>query len=153
MKALSRMMLWQKLAVLVVAMVIPSVMLGLFYLSSVNAQVALAQDELQGARYAQALGAVLDEVAHHRNRLYAVLAGETAGRDDLALSESETDRLLKLVDAIDASVGERYRVSGAWHAIKSDWERLKSDSAKLAPDEAVAHHNSLLEQILKLGEL
>ena len=62
MNFLSRLKLWQKLAVLVVAMAVPSALLGIFYLGGANSQVALAKDEIEGARYVQAVGAVLAEV-------------------------------------------------------------------------------------------
>src|SRR3984885_13675445 len=51
MNFLSRLKLWQKLALLVTAMAIPSALLGIFYLGAANSQVALAKDEIEGARY------------------------------------------------------------------------------------------------------
>ena len=152
MNFLSRLKLWQKLAVLVVAMAVPSALLGIFYLSGANAQVALAKDELQGARYVQSVGAVLAELANHRNRLFAVLTGDATGRDQVSVSESELQRHIEAVDASDALVGSRFKVAEAWVAIKSDWERLRSEGAKLSPDEAVARHNTLLDRIEKLSE-
>jgi methyl-accepting chemotaxis protein len=152
MNFLSRLKLWQKLAVLVVAMAIPSALLGIFYLSGANSQVSLAQDEIEGSRYAQALGAVLAEVANHRNRQFAVLTGDTAGRDQVSTSESDLERLISEVESSDSRVGARFKVSDAWQSIKSDWSSLKSDGGKLSPDEAVARHNTLLDHIQKLGE-
>jgi methyl-accepting chemotaxis protein len=152
MKFLSRLKLWQKLAVLVVAMAVPSALLGIFYLGGANAQVALAQDEIEGARYMQAVGAVLAEAANHRSRLFAVLTGDSAGRDEVSSSETEMQRHMEDVDASDAKVGAKFKVSEAWQSIKSDWDRLKSEGAKLSPDEAVARHNSLIDHIQKLGE-
>ena len=127
MNFLSRLKLWQKLAVLVVAMAIPSALLGIFYLSGANSQVSLAQDEIEGARYAQALGAVLAEVANHRNRQFAVLTGDTAGRDQVSTSESDLERLISDVESSDSRAGVRFKVSEAWQSIKSDWASLKAD--------------------------
>jgi methyl-accepting chemotaxis protein len=152
MNFLSRLKLWQKLAVLVVAMAIPSALLGVFYLGGANSQVALAKDEIEGARYVQALGGMLAEAANHRSRVFAVLTGDAAGRDQVSASESEMQRHIEEVDASDSQVGARFKVSEGWSAIKSDWERLKSEGAKLSPDEAVARHNVLLDHIQKLGE-
>src|ERR1700761_4157081 len=152
MNFLSRLKLWQKLAVLVVAMAIPSALLGIFYLSGANSQVSLAQDEIEGARYAQALGAVLAEVANHRNRQFAVLTGDTAGRDQVSTSESDLERLISDVESSDSRAGVRFKVSEAWQSIKSDWASLKADGGKLTPDDAVSRHNTLLDHIQKLGE-
>lgn len=152
MNFLSRLKLWQKLAVLVVAMAIPSALLGVFYLGGANSQVALAKDEIEGAKYVQALGGMLAEAANHRSRSFAVLTGDAAGRDQVSASESEMQRHIEEVDASDGEVGARFKVSDGWSAIKSDWDRLKSEGAKLSPDEAVARHNVLLDHIQKLGE-
>jgi len=152
MNFLSRLKLWQKLALLVVAMAIPSALLGVFYLGGANSQVALAKDEIEGAKYVQALGGMLAEAANHRSRLFAVLTGDATGRDQVSASESEMQRHIDEVDASDSQVGARFKVSEGWSAIKSDWDRLKNEGAKLSPDEAVARHNVLLDHIQKLGE-
>src|SRR6185437_15038595 len=73
MNALSRLKLWQKLAVLVVAMAAPTMLLGFFYLSGANSQVAMGRDEIEGARYVQSVGAILAQVTDHRSRLFTVL--------------------------------------------------------------------------------
>ena len=127
MNFLSRLKLWQKLAVLVVAMAVPSALLGIFYLGGANSQVALAKDEIEGARYVQAVGGVLAEMANHRSRLFAVLTGDSAARDQVSASESELQRHIEEVDASDSQVGSRFKVAESWSAIKSDWERLKNE--------------------------
>jgi len=152
MKFLSRLKLWQKLAVLVVAMAVPSALLGIFYLSGANAQVALARDEIEGARYVQAVGAALAEAANHRSRVFAVLTGDTSSRDAVVSSETEMEKRIADVDASDVKVGSRFKVSETWQTIKSDWQALKSDGAKLSADEAVTRHNTLIDHIQKLGE-
>ena len=152
MNLLSRMKLWQKLAVLVAALAVPSALLGIFYLSGANSQVALARDEIEGAHYVRAVGAVLAEVANHRGRLFAVLAGDSAARDELSASEAELLRDIAEVDTSDSRSGNRFKTAEAWSAIKSDWERLKAEGPKLSPDEAAARHNALIDQMRKLGE-
>src|SRR5579871_4648366 len=126
MKFLSRLKLWQKLAVLVIAMAVPSLLLGIFYLSAANTQVALAQDEIEGARYVQTVGAVLAELANHRSRLFALLAGETASRDEVSASETVMAHDIDAVDASNALVGARFNVSDSWQSIKADWQTLQA---------------------------
>ena len=150
MNSLSRLKLWQKLAVLVAAMAIPTVLLGFFYLSEANTQVALARDEIEGARYVQSVGAVLAQVADHRSRLFSVLTGDNSARAGVAASESDMDRLMSAVDAIDATAGPKLKVSEGWQGIKSEWRRLKSEESKLTADDSVARHNALVTQIQKL---
>src|SRR6516162_8811691 len=151
MNALSHLKLWQKLAVLVVAMAAPTVLLGFFYLSGANRQVAMGRDEIEGARYVESVGAVLAQVTDHRSRLFTVLTGETSHRDEVTRSEAEVAKLISAVDESDARVGAQFAVSAAWSSIKSGWERLKADESKLDPDEAVARHDALVNSIQKLN--
>jgi methyl-accepting chemotaxis protein len=152
MQFLNRLKLWQKLALLVVAMAVPTALLGVFYLSGANSQVALASDEIEGARYVQSVGAVLAEASNHRSRLFALLTGDAARRDEVSSSETEMDRLVSAVDASDTKVGTQFKVSDTWQSIKADWERLKSEGPKLTADDAVARHNALIDHLFKLSE-
>jgi methyl-accepting chemotaxis protein len=152
MQFLNRLKLWQKLALLVVAMAVPTALLGVFYLSGANSQVALASDEIEGARYVQSVGAVLAEASNHRSRLFALLTGDAARRDEVSSSETEMDKLVSEVDASDARVGTKFKVSESWQSIKADWERLKAEGPKLTADEAVARHNALIDHLFKLSE-
>lgn len=152
MRFLNQVRLWQKLALLVVAMAVPTALLGGFYLSGANTQVSLARDELDGARYVESVGAVLAEASNHRSRLFALLTGDSARRDEVSSSEAETDKLVAEVDASDAKVGTEFRASASWLAIKSDWERLKAEGPKLTAEDAVARHNVLIDHIFRLSE-
>ena len=152
MQFLNRLKLWQKLALLVVAMAVPTALLGVFYLSGANAQVALASDEIEGARYVQSVGAVLAEASNHRSRLFALLTGDAARRDEVSSSEAEMDKLIAAVDVSDAKVGAAFKVSESWQTIKSDWDHLKAEGPKLSADEAVVRHNALIDRIFKLSE-
>jgi methyl-accepting chemotaxis protein len=150
MQFLNRLKLWQKLALLVAAMAVPTALLGVFYLSGANAQVALASDEIEGARYVQSVGAVLAEASNHRSRLFALLTGDVARRDEVSSSEADMDKLIAAVDVSDAKVGAKFGGAEAWQTIKADWERLKAEGPKLSADEAVTRHNALIDRIFKL---
>ena len=151
MNALSRLKLWQKLSVLVLAMAVPTVLLGIFYLSGANTQVALARDEIEGARYTQSVGAVLASVADHRSRLFVVLTGDASHKDDVISEETDLSKLIGEVDASDARVGGKLQVSDIWQGFKTSWDRLKSEEFKLSADEAVTRHHELIDQLQKLG--
>jgi methyl-accepting chemotaxis protein len=153
MQLLNRMKLWQKLAVLVAAMAVPTALLGVFYLSTANSEVAQARNELAGADYAHQIGAVLADVANHRSLLFAVLTGDASRRDELTTSEVAIDKLIADVDDSDAAVGSQLGVATEWQGIKTDWQELKSDEARLSADDAVARHDALIARIVKLSDL
>jgi methyl-accepting chemotaxis protein len=151
MQFLNSLKLWQKLAVLVAAMAVPTALLGVFYLSTANSEVAQARNELAGADYAHQIGALLDDVANHRSILFAVLTGDTTRRYDLTTSELVIDKDVADIDNSDAAVGSWLGVAGDWQAIKGAWQQLKSGELKLSADEAVAQHDALIGHIVKLG--
>ena len=152
MQFLNRLKLWQKLALLVAAMAVPTALLGVFYLSSANSEVTQARSELAGANYAHQIGAVLADVANHRSLLFAVLTGDTSRRDELGSSEEAIDKLISDIDGSDSAAEAQLGVADDWRSIKGDWQQLKSDEAKLSADDAVARHDALLARIVKLGD-
>ena len=151
MQLLNRLKLWQKLAVLVAAMAVPTALLGVFYLRTADSEVAQARNELAGADYAHQIGALLDDVANHRSILFAVLTGDSTRRYDLTTSELVIDKEVADIDSSDAAVGSWLGVAADWREVKSDWQQLKSAELKLSADEAVARHDALIARIVKLG--
>ena len=151
MQLLNRLKLWQKLALLVAAMAVPTALLGVFYLISANSQVTQARNELTGAEYAHQIGVVLADIANHRSLLFAVLTGDTSRRYELTTSELAIDKEMVDVDRNDAAVGARLGLSDDWQAIKSDWQQLKAAELKLSADDAVAQQDALVARIVKLG--
>src|SRR5487761_889720 len=153
MQLLNRLKLWQKLALLVAALAVPTALLGAFYLSAANGEVTQARNELGGAGYAHQVGAVLAQVANHRSLLFAVLTGDSSRRDELEQSEATIDKGISDIDATDSNVAARLGVADEWQGIKSDWQQLKSEEAKLSADDAVARHDALIGRIVKLSNL
>jgi methyl-accepting chemotaxis protein len=147
---LDRLRIWQKLAVLVVAMAVPTALLAIFYLNETNGVVRSARNELDGAHYLQALGAALAQLANHRSRSHALLTGDTSRKDDVFAAEADIDKQLTEVDAIDAQLGERFKSSEQWQAVKSGWASLKSGLAKSNPEENVKQHDALIDRIQDL---
>jgi methyl-accepting chemotaxis protein len=153
MQFLNRLQLWQKLALLVVAMAVPTALLGVFYLGSANGEVAQARSELAGAGYAHEAGLLLAEVANHRSLLFAVLTGDTSRRGELSAAEARIDGLISGIDTRDSATGERLGVADEWQGIRTDWQQLKSTEAKLSADDAVSKEDALIAGIVKLGNL
>ncbi|MBV8742591.1 MAG: hypothetical protein JOZ12_12455, partial [Sinobacteraceae bacterium] len=81
--SLAHLRLWQKLALLFAAMSIPALLLATFLTLRIGAAAHQARNELEGARYLQALGGVAAEMVTHRGRAYAYLSGDRARRADV----------------------------------------------------------------------
>ena len=151
MKLLGRLKLWQKLAVLVAGLLIPTILAGAFYFHTVTDNVRLARAELDGARYLQPLGAVLAETFTHRGSAHALLNGDTSQKQVLASSESRMDELLSAVDKADSELDAQFQTRAQWNAIKSAWQDLKSRNPKLAPADSLSRHDAIADKILELN--
>ncbi|MGH8227943.1 MAG: methyl-accepting chemotaxis protein [Steroidobacteraceae bacterium] len=147
MRVLDRLMLWQKLAVLIVAMLVPTALLAFFYLSETNAVVRQAQSELEGAQYLQSLGSALAMVTNHRSRSTAYLNGDTSRKAAMFTAEANVDKQLQSVDGLDAEYGERFKSTAEWQAVKSDWSEVKADLLNSTPDANLKRHDKLIAGI------
>lgn len=150
MKFLGRLMLWQKLALLVAGMAVPTVLLAIFYLNQTSGIVRTARDELDGAQYVQALGSALAQLANHRSLSHAVLNGDNSRHDDVFAAQADIDKRFSELDGLDRRYGERFKSTAPWQAIKASWSELKSDLNKLTPDENVRRHDVLIDRMLDL---
>jgi methyl-accepting chemotaxis protein len=153
MQFLNHLKLWQKLLLLVVAMAVPTALLGAFYLSSANHEVSQARNELAGAHYAHSLGAVLAETENHRSQLFALLTGDQSRAADVAASEARMRKLMARVSAINATTGHALGVRGLWQSVEQSWNALTAGEMKLTADQAVTAHDALIEKLVSLGHI
>ena len=149
---LGRLRLWQKLALLVGAMLVPAVLLGCFYFGQATSAIAQARLELAGAGYLKALGRVAGEILTHRDRAFAVLIGDKGREGELQAQTREVDAQIAAADQLDATVGARLGVSASWRAIQAEWLALKSKTLQHGPDEDDAAHLLLTSHVMQLAE-
>jgi methyl-accepting chemotaxis protein len=152
-RILSRLKLWQKIGWLVLAMAIPAALVGFFYLRLANAQVNQTREELDGARYLQALGAVEGEMLTHRSSAFAFLSGDTARRGDVVAQQEEVDKQVGTMDQVDAAIGRRLEVSDAWQSLKSEWSALKSKTLTQSVTDNDAAHAALVTHFQQVTDL
>src|SRR3569833_3618317 len=106
-------------------MAVPAVLVGFFYLRLASSQMSQARDELDGARYLQALSAVEGEVLTHRGRAFVFLSGDQARKADVVAQAEEVEKQIAQMDAVDADIGKQLGVSDSWQALKSEWATVE----------------------------
>jgi methyl-accepting chemotaxis protein len=151
MKFIGRLLLWQKLLMLVVALLLPAALLAVFYLGNANQAVRQAAAEVQGVRYTRAVDDFLYQVVEHRAAANIFLNGDETRRGALADSQAAGDRAAAEVEAIDASAGTGLALGSDWRGIRSDWAKLATSVRGLSPEESFARHNLLISRILDFG--
>src|ERR1700730_12605083 len=149
---LGRLLLWQKLALLVAAAAVPAVVLGCFYFQQTAAGARQARGELDGTRYIKALGSVAGELLTHRGREYAFLNGDKARRQDVISQAGEVDKQIAGVDKIDAELGEKFGISQDWQSAKSEWSALESNGLQSSPEDSEATHAALASHLERIAD-
>ncbi|MDB6100727.1 MAG: methyl-accepting chemotaxis protein [Gammaproteobacteria bacterium] len=139
----ARLLLGQKLALLVAATAVPAIVLGCLYFQQTAAAARQARSELGGTRYIKALASVAGELLTHRGREYAFLNGDKARRADVISQAAEVDSQIAAVDKIDAELGEKLGVSQDWQSVKSEWATLESNGLQRSAEESDAAHAAL----------
>ncbi|HUN75102.1 MAG TPA: methyl-accepting chemotaxis protein [Steroidobacteraceae bacterium] len=147
MSVLKGLRLWQKLAVLVAAMAVPTALLAFFYLQETDGIVRSARSELDGARYLQSLGSALTLLVNHRSRSHAVLTGDASRKNEMYATAAMIDKQFVEVDELDAQLGRRFESSADWGTIKTGWTALKAQLEKSTPEDNLHRHDALIEQI------
>ena len=150
MSVLYRMRPGQKLAALTLILSVPVLILGVFYCAILNADVTRAHDDIDGARYTKALGAMPSEVGTHRSRLREARATPNAATTEaLAASDKKLDQIVAEIDAADAQVGRRFNVTTQWQTIRSRWVDLRTNLSRLDIAEASDRHDAMLDSLMK----
>ena len=151
MKFLGKLVLWQKLLLIVVALLVPSALLSIFYLKSANGTVRQASVELTGARYTRQLDNFVFEVIRHRAMVSVVLNGDATRKDAVAGIAAAADKAAADLDTVDADVGKDLGTTADWQSIKSDWTALKGRALTLSPDDNFSQHDEFLRKVLDFG--
>src|ERR1700730_15145395 len=149
---LGRLLLWQKLALLVAATAVPAIVLGCLYFQQTAAAARQARSELDGTRFIKALGSVAGELLTHRGREYTFLSGDKARRADVVAQAAEVDKQIVAVDKIDAELGEMFGVSQDWQSVKSEWATLESNGLTRSPEESDAAHTAIDSHLDRIVE-
>src|SRR5882724_3398227 len=149
---LSRLLLWQKLALLVAATAVPAVLLGCFYFQQAAAGIRQARGELEGIRYIKALGSVAAELLTHRSREYTFLSGDKARRPDVISQAAEVDKQIAAVDKIDIELGDKFGVSQDWQSAKSEWATIESNGLQQSPEQSDAAHAALDSHLDRIAQ-
>ncbi|HEV2702506.1 MAG TPA: methyl-accepting chemotaxis protein [Steroidobacteraceae bacterium] len=147
---LRKMHLRQKFALLIAAMALPTVLLAGFYLTQSNGTVRKAHNELAGARYMQSVGSLLARVTNHRTVAYALLSGDTSGRDEGVRLEGYIEKQIEQLNSLDAELGARLGSTAAWHQVTRQWNKIKAGASSMSPEENLAAHDALINDITKL---
>jgi methyl-accepting chemotaxis protein len=147
---LNHMKLWQKLAVLVLAMSLPATVVGFFYLRGTTGGLEQSRAELAGTAYLRGIGSFQAAVLSHEGRAFALASGDGSRAPAVQAAAAAADTALSRLQKLNIRLGLRYGVRKDFRAIATQWRTLQSDSGHLNAQQLTAAHQSLL---VRLGRL
>jgi methyl-accepting chemotaxis protein len=149
---LNHMKLWQKLAVLVLAMSLPATVVGFFYLRSSSGGLQQSRAELAGSAYLRAIGTFQAAVLSHESRAFALASGDGSRAAATQAAGAAADAALTKLQKINARLGLRYGVRKDLRAAAAQWRKLQSDSARLNAAQLASAHQNLLMRLERLRD-
>src|SRR5579872_6862592 len=149
--ALNRLNLWQKLGALVLAMLVPAVLVGFFYFTAMDGVLSQARDEVDGARYLAALGAIESSVRAHEGLAYVLANGDTTKSAAALSAQNDVTQAFQRAASVDAELGPRYGVNDDFNAAKSEWTALAAATAQQNAAQGAVAHNELMDHLRQLG--
>ncbi len=155
---LNRLKIWQKLAVVAAAFMLPLALTTYFLLDEKDIKIDFAHSELAGDEYLRPTARLLEHVSLHRALLR--LQKSEAGRDverRIADVTGQVDKDLLDVEAVDKKLGgllqtgaeemrARRRESAMPSALRQSWDRARG----AAGDAADAAHDKLINDVRTL---
>jgi methyl-accepting chemotaxis protein len=148
---LSKLKLWQKLALIVSALLLPTALASTFYIRTMSSAIDVSRLEIAGAEYLLPLGALQRELLNHRGLVGVAVADDARHRDGLARSESEIRKLSTEITTVDRELNEIFGTSPQWKLIADKLETLQSSDAGASAPESRERHDLLLGQLAELN--
>jgi twitching motility protein PilJ len=150
-----------KLALIVIALLVPVGVLTYLLTATYNEQLQFDHQEVDGLNYLRPLRKLTQHLQDHRSISYAVLSGDGAAKAALVLKEAQIEEDLKAVEQAERQTSPALRAARKWKSmterlakVKGQWADLKSKGGKLSPPDSLKEHGQLLEMVgLLVGDV
>jgi methyl-accepting chemotaxis protein len=141
-----------KLAIIVVAMLVPSVWLLYKVVSSQQATIAVTDLKLQGVDYMHRIWKLSGSIADHRAMGPRYASKDPADAAAIEQKVAEIDANVTSIEKLDARVDERLRGGKVLRTIVSEWRVLKNRENGLDTATQYRRHSALLDTLSQFND-
>jgi methyl-accepting chemotaxis protein len=153
--------LWQKIVLIIAAFVLPVGVLAFFTFQSYEDNIDITRLERDGTAFLRPVAELLHQVTIHRVLVLRYDAGEKQLEPDILSTQEQIDRAFDAIDQVRQQYGKQlqYTPEGlqahdhprAWiDSMRTEWQNLKSQWAQLKPEESLAQHQQLIDDVRTL---
>jgi methyl-accepting chemotaxis protein len=148
--ALNRLNLWQKLGAMVLAQLVPAVLVGFFYFTTMGGELSQARGELQGIGVLQAIGSVESRLLTHGARAFVFASGDKARHDAVLAMQQEVDAAMSRLDGLSDRLGEIYGIKEDVAALRSQWSAQAAATLGQTPSQIRDANAALVDRLNQL---
>lgn len=121
-----------------------------FLVAEMNDNIEFNQKERAGVEYIRAVVPVLSSVQDHQMYVHLFNSGDPLAKERLASYQIEMGKYIKDVDMAEQKLGSILKSQEKWEAVKAKWQNVKSQSLRVSPQQAIALHAELSDDIADL---
>jgi methyl-accepting chemotaxis protein len=145
--ALNRLNLWQKLGALVLAMFVPTVLVGFFYFDAMGNEADQIRAELAGIHFLQAIGPLESKLLTHGARAFVYASGDAARRAAVLAKAREVDAAMRGLEQTSAQLGEIYGVTDEVATLSSQWRVEAAATLGQSPAQIATANTALIARL------
>jgi methyl-accepting chemotaxis protein len=153
--------LWQKIVLIIASFVVPVGVLAFFTFQSFEENVDITRLEKDGTAFLRPCADLLTQVCNDRVLVQRYDSGEKDLEPQIEATQEKVDSAFAAVDQMRQQYGgpleytpEGVQAHGrprAWiEPMRAEWQTLKSQWQQLAPDQSLAQHQQLIDDIQDL---
>jgi methyl-accepting chemotaxis protein len=146
MNALNDFSLGKKLVIMAIGLLAPSLFLLYKAFTLQQSTIAIAELELQGVDYTEALQTLSGSIAQHRGLAALYLAGDTSNGAAMTEAVIQADAAIATIEKLERSVDPVLRIGSDWNALVEDWGSIKTSTA-LKSEDSYRRHSDLLARL------
>ena len=150
MNVLNRMKLWQKLALMVAVLLLPTVYLVTLLIEEKNISINFTEKEIAGIEYLKPVYSLLLHVMEHRGLIYLQSSDDSNFTNRLEEKQQVINADLERVATVDLTHGQNLKTSEQLAAVRIGWQNLRDQAQGLTHEESFARHTVLINDIAAL---
>ncbi|AMK76208.1 MULTISPECIES: methyl-accepting chemotaxis protein [Methylomonas] len=139
-----------KFALLFTVVLIPMLFMAGTLIGQSRTETNSLQQERYGLRYVAALSPVIEHIQQHRGMTNAFRNGATHFKERIENKREEIDGYFATLEKVDSELRDTLQTDGIFAKLNQQWNNIKTQSADQELSAAIAAHNQLIADSLKL---
>ncbi|MCU0427515.1 MAG: methyl-accepting chemotaxis protein [Candidatus Kapabacteria bacterium] len=140
----------KKFTLVVVGLMIPIMILLVFFIQESNKAIQFAEKEIEGDNYLRPLRGLLTQMSFHRLYAMRATAADPSAQELLTKTNSNIETLLGDLRKQDELYNASLQIGGRAKKIENLWNIVKGKASSLSADQSKSEHDALVAEVRSL---